>query len=117
VPPPSCRLPTKANSSPSEQEYDAPADMVDDSEMDTPGHGPYPPSFADGHQSMVPSPNSAVNGHHVTQGEAVQSSQAPHGAYPSMTQLLDHGGDWDPFGLSASMAFPTQFSFDTSNMR
>lgn len=101
-----------------EQEYDAPADMVDDSEMDTPGHGPYPPSFADGHQSMVPSPASAVNGHHhVTQGEAVQSSQAPHGAYPSMTQLLDHGGDWDPFGLSASMAFPTQFSFDTSNMR
>lgn len=104
-----------------EQEYDAPADIADDSEMDTPGGHAYPPPFADGHQSMVPSPNSAVNGHHVTQGEAVQSSQAPHGAYPSMTQLLDHnGGDWDPFGLSASMAFPTQFSpgaFDTSNMR
>lgn len=105
--------------SPIEQEYDAPADIVDDSEMDTPGGGhAYPPPFGDGHQSMVPSPNSAVNGHHVTQGEAVQSSQAPHGAYPSMTQLLDHpNGEWDPFGLSASMAFPTQFSFDTSSMR
>lgn len=34
-----------------------------------------------------------------------------------MTQLLDPALDWDPFGLSASMQFPTQFSFDTSNMR
>jgi hypothetical protein len=34
-----------------------------------------------------------------------------------MTQLLDPNYDFDPFGLSASMAFPTQFSFDTSNMR
>ncbi|KAF3347584.1 Putative NADH dehydrogenase [Verticillium dahliae VDG2] len=101
-----------------EQEYDAPADMVDDSEMDTPsGPGPYPAQYQDGQPSMVTSPNGGHNGHHVTQGEAVQSSQAPHGAYPSMTQLLDNGGDWDPFGLSASMAFPTQFSFDTSNMR
>jgi hypothetical protein len=32
-----------------------------------------------------------------------------------MTQLLDSGLDWDPFGLSASMAFPTQFSFDPGN--
>lgn len=44
-------------------------------------------------------------------------SHAQHPAYPSMTQLLDPGYDFDPFGLSASMAFPTQFSFDTSNMR
>lgn len=35
----------------------------------------------------------------------------------SMTQLLDPTMDWDPFGLSASMAFPSSFSFDTSNMR
>lgn len=34
-----------------------------------------------------------------------------------MTQLLDPALDWDPFGLSASMAFPSQFSFDTSSMR
>ena len=40
-----------------------------------------------------------------------------HPTYPSMTQLLDPNYDFDPFGLSASMAFPTQFSFDTSNMR
>jgi hypothetical protein len=47
--------------------------------------------------------------------ENVANSQHP--AYPSMTQLLDPSYDFDPFGLSASMAFPTQFSFDTSNMR
>jgi hypothetical protein len=40
-----------------------------------------------------------------------------HPPYPSMTQLIDPGYDFDPFGLSASMAFPTQFTFDTSNMR
>lgn len=44
-------------------------------------------------------------------------THAQHPTYPSMTQLLDHSYDFDPFGLSASMAFPTQFSFDTSNMR
>jgi len=40
--------------------------------------------------------------------------------FASMTQLLDPYDpmlDMDPFGLSASMHFPTQFSFDTSSMR
>lgn len=46
-----------------------------------------------------------------------QQQQQQGGGYPSMTQLLDPALDWDPFGLSASMAFPAQFSFDTSNMR
>lgn len=46
-----------------------------------------------------------------------QQQQQQAGGYPSMTQLLDPALDWDPFGLSASMAFPAQFSFDTSNMR
>jgi hypothetical protein len=37
-----------------------------------------------------------------------------------MTQLLDPYDpmlDMDPFGLSASMQFPSSFSFDTSSMR
>ncbi|GKT53380.1 BZIP transcription factor [Colletotrichum tofieldiae] len=103
-----------------EQEYDAPADMIEDSEIDTPsGPGPYPSGFSgDAPQQMMPSPNSVGPGQHMTsQGESAQPAHTTQGAYPSMTQLLDTGIDWDPFGLSASMAFPSQFSFDTSNMR
>ncbi len=106
-----------------EQEYDAP-DMMDDSAdpPDTPGPGPYP----GGGYTSEPQPMSLTSP--VTTGPpggqqlAGQSQMdgtvhTQHPAYPSMTQLLDPGYDFDPFGLSASMAFPTQFSFDTSNMR
>jgi hypothetical protein len=54
---------------------------------------------------------------HQHQHQQQQQPQQQGGGYPSMTQLLDPALDWDPFGLSASMAFPAQFSFDTSNMR
>ncbi|KAK2050520.1 hypothetical protein LZ31DRAFT_148302 [Colletotrichum somersetense] len=103
-----------------EQEYDAPAAMIEDSEIDTPsGPGPYPSGFSgDAPQQMMPSPNSVGHGQHMpSQGEPAQPAHTTQGAYPSMTQLLDTGMEWDPFGLSASMAFPSQFSFDTSNMR
>ncbi|KAB5516917.1 hypothetical protein GE09DRAFT_1045558 [Coniochaeta sp. 2T2.1] len=109
----------------SEQEYDAQADLIDDSnEPDTPsGPGPYPGAQYGGEpQPMsLPSPvttmpptNQQIPGHSPMDG---QGQQQQGGGYPSMTQLLDPGLDWDPFGLSASMAFPSQFSFDTSNMR
>ncbi|KAG8161478.1 hypothetical protein KVR01_008465 [Diaporthe batatas] len=106
-----------------EQEYDAAADMMDEGgdAPETPsGPGPYPgagyaaaaaAAAAQQHQAMSPTttgpmePNAAT-GH--PQGHQ-------HGL--SMTQLLDPSIDWDPFGLSASMAFPSSFSFDTSNMR
>lgn len=84
--------------------------MVEDSEIDTPsGPGPYPAGFNGDHQPMLLSPVSTAPGHQVP----TSTSQ-----YPSMTQLLDQNVDWDPFGLSASMAFPTQqFPFDQSSMR
>jgi hypothetical protein len=140
-----------------EQEYDAAADMMEDSaeQPDTPsGPGPYPgaPYGADSQPMTLPSPATTMppNGHghghgghgHSTSMDGVQHQhqhqQSQHqqhqqqqhqhqqqqhdprqqqGNYPSMTQLLDPGLDFDPFGLSASMQFPTQFSFDTSNMR
>ncbi|OTA93226.1 hypothetical protein M434DRAFT_11766 [Hypoxylon sp. CO27-5] len=105
-----------------QQEYDAPTDMMDEPEPDTPGPGPYPTTFQVPQQhgmSVQPAttgppgqPSMASGG----QGNQAQSQTQGQG-YPSMTQLLDPALDWDPFGLSASMAFPTQFSFDTSNMR
>ncbi|KAH6606822.1 hypothetical protein Trco_005975 [Trichoderma cornu-damae] len=94
-----------------EQEYEA--DMVDDSEIETPsGPGPYPGGFNGEHQPMLLSPASTGHGH----GHGHQVTTSSH--YPSMTQLLDQNADWDPFGLSASMAFPGQpFHFDQAHMR
>lgn len=101
-----------------EQEYDAQADMVDDSEIETPsGPGPYPPGFPnDGAQMLSPSSNGP--GHHMPHNDPPHHGQTSNQQYPSMTQLLDQNLDWDPFGLSASMAFPPQaYPLDQSNMR
>lgn len=82
------------------------------------GPGPYPggayaaaAAAAQQHQGMSPTTTGSMEGHTSTG----QQQQGQHGL--SMTQLLDPSIDWDPFGLSASMAFPSSFSFDTSNMR
>ncbi|KAL5604742.1 hypothetical protein BROUX41_001913 [Berkeleyomyces rouxiae] len=115
-----------------EQEYDAQQEMMEDSELEpSSGNGTY--SNYSAPPSIMPSPAStrgshAQNQHDVMQPQPSQQqqqqpqqSQPPAGAnggqYPSMTQLLDSGMEWDPFGLSASMAFPTPFAFDQSNMR
>ncbi|KAL1839748.1 hypothetical protein VTJ49DRAFT_1214 [Mycothermus thermophilus] len=112
-----------------EQEYDAAADMMDDPDNtpDTPsGPGPFPGA----EYTTTSEPQAMQLSSPVTTGPPSNPSMAqspmtdnaaastPHsGAYPSMSQLMDPGYDFDPFGLSASMAFPTQFSFDTSSMR
>lgn len=105
-----------------EQEYDQ-GDMIDDSEIETPG-GPTP--YASGgfssesQQPMMLSPASNGPGHQMTPShEPPHQPQTSHSSqYPSMTQLLDQNLEWDPFGLSASMAFPNQqFQFDQANMR
>ncbi|KAH7038198.1 uncharacterized protein B0I36DRAFT_346203 [Microdochium trichocladiopsis] len=113
-----------ANSVDTEQEYDAPNDMIDDVEPETPGPSPYSNGYPNpqapaipmqtGH-GMTPATAQAQAQAHMAQAE--QGAQSQGQGYPSMTQLLDPALDWDPFGLSASMAFPSQFSFDTSNMR
>jgi hypothetical protein len=110
----------------SEQEYDAAADMMDDPAdgPDTPsGPGPYPGAAAFGSDPQVMSlaspATSTPSGNQSLQGQPGLDAvaQAQQSGFPTMTQLLDPALDWDPFGLSASMAFPTQFTFDTSNLR
>ncbi|CAK7217820.1 hypothetical protein SCUCBS95973_003275 [Sporothrix curviconia] len=121
-----------------EQEYDAADDIMEDPAAETPdtpsGPNPYPAtafstappplSLASPATSVAPSTASSMNiggaGPHSAHGGAAAAVGAVSGSangYPSMTQLLDPALDWDPFGLSASMQFPTQFSFDTSNTR
>jgi len=107
-----------------EQEYDAQADMVDDQDPSESGPGPYPEPFPTSQQMGQ---QRALNQQPQQQPQQRQSlPQLGHqmGGHPqgysSMTQLLDPYDpmlDMDPFGLSASMQFPTQFSFDTSSMR
>lgn len=100
-----------------EQEYDAQADMVEDQDPAESGPGPYP----------APLPQPQLNQQQIMNQQLGQQGQAqgismgenPQ-AFGSMTQLLDPYDpmlDMDPFGLSASMQFPSSFSFDTSSMR
>jgi len=90
-----------------EQEYESQADMVDDQDAaEIAGPGPYPAPFE-------PLPTTTAPQQMTQAGDNGQQ-------FGSMTQLLDPYDpmlDMDPFGLSASMHFPTQFTFDTSSMR
>jgi hypothetical protein len=97
-----------------EQEYDAQTDMVDDQDPAEAGPGPYPEPIPPPHHQL----GQQQMGHQGPPG--LQMGDNPQG-YNSMTQLLDPYDpamlDMDPFGLSASMQFPSSFSFDTSSMR
>ncbi|KAF2433238.1 hypothetical protein EJ08DRAFT_584354 [Tothia fuscella] len=108
----------------SSMEYDAQDDMVDqeDSTEASAAPGPFPPPFANG--GMPPNgmpqpqpPHMPSNG--PNQALQAQPSQihAPdtNGQFGSMNHMFnpyDPMLDADPFGLSASMHFPTQFQFD-----
>jgi len=94
-----------------EQEYDAQADMVDDQDPAESGPGPYPEPLPPTQHHM----NQQALGQNQQLGQQGQAQ-----GFGSMTQLLDPYDpmlDMDPFGLSASMQFPSSFSFDTSSMR
>ncbi|KAF2139716.1 uncharacterized protein K452DRAFT_310617 [Aplosporella prunicola CBS 121167] len=116
-----------------EQEYDAQADMIDDQDPSerSAGTGPYSQSFpphiqpqtaphlqAQGSGQLVP--QQYQNGDsQYTSPAALQPADA-HGNN-AMYGNLNHGFDpydpildADPFGLSASMHFPTQFSYQAS---
>lgn len=108
-----------------EQEYDAQADMVDD-QPEVAGPGPYPEPLPQHGQHQQQGMNQQQQQQqqqqlgHAQQSQSMQVGDDHPQAYSSMTQLLDPYDpmlDMDPFGLSASMQFPTQFSFDTSSMR
>jgi hypothetical protein len=97
-----------------EQEYESQADMVDDQDpSEISGPGPYPAQFG----QIPPNPTQQHGPH---QQQQIPQAGDNGSNFSSMTQLLDPYDpmlDMDPFGLSASMHFPTQFTFDTSSMR
>jgi len=101
-----------------EQEYDAQSDAIEDQDQVESGLGPYPEAFPNAQRQ---------NQQHSLNQQQQQAGQPPQmqmnsnpPQYNSMTQLLDPYDpiiDMDPFGLSASMSFPTSFSYDTSSKR
>ena len=106
-----------------EQEYDAHADMLDEDPSDhSAGPGPYPDNFF-----QTPAPMSQPM--QIGMQSQQSMSMAPpssHGldfsglSYGGMAQTFDPADpmlDADPFGLTASMHFPTQFTFQENSMR
>ena len=121
-----------------EQEYDAHADMLDDENPDdgSAGPGPYPQAFQEqpfhptqpmpmGMQGQPPmqqmqpmQPISTMSS--MQPPPTTQTMDATSSAYAGMTQGFDPYDpmlDADPFGLTASMHCPTQFTFQESSMR
>jgi hypothetical protein len=103
-----------------EQEYDAQADMIDD--QDPNEHPPGVPTFPTPSFSAPPLPSAGM-----AQAQVTANPNTSHGAVPgagagapyaanmtngNLFDPYDPMLDADPFGLSASMHFPTQFSFD-----
>ena len=118
-----------------EQEYDAHTDMLDDenpSDRDV-GPGPYPQTFH--HQQIAmgmqgqPPMQQMQHMQQMQQMQPMQPMQPPptsqaidpnNAAYTGLQPGFDPYDpmlDADPFGLSASMHFPTQFTFQESSMR
>ena len=94
-----------------EEESKKQTDIVDEEGLPRSGPGPYP-------EFLPPTPvlpqifisqDQSIDPHQVHQLDDSSTG------YTFMTQLLEH--DMDPFGLSASMQFQTQFFIDTSSMR
>ena len=118
-----------------EQEYDAHADMLDDenpSDRDV-GPGPYPQTFnqqpASTSQQMPMGMQSQPPVQQMQSMQQMQPMQPPptsqamdpnNPTYSGMNPGFDPYDpmlDADPFGLTASMHFPTQFTFQESSMR
>jgi hypothetical protein len=98
-----------------EQEYDEQADMIEeDDQSPGSGPGPYPQNFA-APQSMQPPLQPAQNTNY-TASNAIspnEGGQVSNGVFSGMNHIFndpyDPMIDSDPFGLTASMHFPTMY--------
>ena len=92
--------------------------MLDDQDPSdhSAGPGPYPQPF---HQQPLPPMTNppGLQGQPPMQPIPLVEHAPGFGAPNQMFDQFDPMLDADPFGLSASMHFPTQFSFQESSMR
>lgn len=102
-----------------EQEYDAHADMLEDpdtTEDPGAGPGPYPQPLSQGQGYPIGQHAPLLQSHAAIQ-TGDRNMQGAYGVNGSLFDSLDPMLDADPFGLTASMHFPTQFSFNESSLR
>ncbi|KAH8692698.1 hypothetical protein BGW36DRAFT_430451 [Talaromyces proteolyticus] len=97
-------------------EYDAQADMLDDTETAEDGHNAntYVHDF---NRPPVPSDQNRMN---LSGTSALQTGDVDHGMYGAGGSLFSQYEpvlDSDTFGLSASMHFQTPFSYEQENLR
>lgn len=97
-----------------DQEYDAQADMLDDYDGDEIETDNFIPNFrlptADPNRGMQGSPS--IGQLSTSESGSTSAGGAPH-AFDAFDPMLDA----DPFGLTASMHFPTPFGFDQGQAR
>jgi len=94
---------------PAEQEYDAQADLVDEDHEGSVNTSYGVPGFT---------PQSVVSASHMTGFNAPPGGDGNPGDFGNANQLLGQYEpmlDADPFGLSASMHFPTPFNYAQNN--
>ncbi|KAE9982739.1 hypothetical protein BLS_005481 [Venturia inaequalis] len=126
---PTTSITQSPNFLPQEQEYDQQADMLEEEADGSANAGGYPQFPPVPPQNMHPQQHRQqqrpmpTNGQHhpplQPQPSPAQGSDGNGGFGGQMNHNLYEGGydpmlDADPFGLSASMHFPTQFSFDAT---
>ncbi|KAF2502563.1 hypothetical protein BU16DRAFT_568746 [Lophium mytilinum] len=110
-----------------EQEYDEQADMLDDQDPSDQSAGPgpfpqtFPPTTQMQQQSMQPPmqnaaqnpPNQPYQSPTAMQPADANGAGAVFGTMNHLFDPYDPMLDADPFGLSASMHFPTQFTYES----
>lgn len=90
-----------------DEDFDVPRDMVDDSELE---------SAAQFHNAFTTDAPPAML--MATSASGPPPSGPGPNQYQPMNAILDQSLDWDPFGLTASMAFPpSQFAFEQGHLR
>jgi len=99
-----------------DQEYDAQDDMIDDIEGDGLETDSFIPNFRipanDPNTSMSVQGSPPIAHSSASDSGAISTGGVPHGFDPFDPML-----DADPFGLSASMHFPTPFGYDQGHAR
>jgi hypothetical protein len=97
------------------QEYDAPTDMLDDMDADDAEADAFIPNFRlpETTTSVSMAGDPPIAHPSTTKGGQVGGGGFPaHGVDPYDPML-----DADPFGLTASMHFPTNFAFEQASVR
>lgn len=95
------------------QEYDAPADMLDD--MDDAEADAFIPNF------RLPETTTSISmpgDPAISHPSTTNGGQVGGGGFPAhVIDPYDPMLDADPFGLTASMHFPTNFAYDQTSVR